>query len=176
MAVDATLNLSLVANSTKTAVAGNTPHDPLSLIKQSILTSGTGAGQSDVLYFAERTINASSNDDLDLTGSLTDNLGRTVTQARIKGLIIIAAPSSTSGTANTNNVVLGNAASNQWATLLNTTGTVTLRPGAFFMAWAGQADATGWTVTAATGDIFRVANSGAGTSVTYQIFVLGCSA
>lgn len=173
MAVDATLNVSLVANSTKASVAGQFPHDPAQLIKQYILTNGTGAGQSDVTYFAERTIGASSNDDLDLTGSLVDNLGRTVTQARIKGLIVFAGP--TSGTANTNNVVLGAAAANQWATLLNTTGTVQVRPGGLFMAWTGNTDSTGYLITAGTGDIFRVANGGAGTSVTYQIFVFGCS-
>lgn len=176
MAVDATLNLSLVANSTKTAVMGNSPHDPLNFVKQSILTNGTGAGQADVLYYAERTINASSNDDLDLTGTLTDNIGRTVSPLRVKGLIVVAAPSASGATANTNNVVLGAAGSNQWATLLNTTGTVTLRPGALFMAWAGQADATAWAITAGTGDILRVANSAGGSSVTYQIMLLGCSA
>lgn len=176
MAFDATLNISLIANLTKTAVAGNIPRDTVNLVKQSILSSGTAAAQSDTLYYAERTISASSNEDLDLTGTLTNSFGQTVTLAEIQGLIIIAAPSSSSGTQNTNNVVVGDAAANTWTTLLGADGTVTLRPGTFFMVWAGQADATGYAVTAGTGDQLRVANSGAGTSVTYQIFIIGRSA
>lgn len=173
--VDATLNVSLVGTLSKTAVAGNVPQDPFRVIKQSIITAGTGASQADVLYYAERTIGASSNEDLDLTGTLVNNLGQTVTQARIKGLVVLAGPSNPSATRNVNNVVLGASAANQWVTLLNSTGTVTLRPDAFFMAWLGPSDTTGWAVTAGTGDQLRVANSGAGTSVTYQIYVLGCS-
>lgn len=146
------------------------PGSALRLAGQLDLINGTGAGAADRVFADQRTINASSNDDLDLAGVLTDALGTALTFLRIKLLYIRAAD------ANVNNVVVGAAASNQFATLLNTTGTVTLRPGSFLIAANGSADATGWAVTAGTGDLLRVANSGAGTSVNYDIAVVGCSA
>ena len=138
--------------------------------KQVNLTSGTGAGQVDRIFSDTRTITASSTEDLDLAGVLTDSFGATITFARVKAIMVTAA------SGNTNNVVVG-AGTNPWLTMLNSTGTVTLRPGAGFMAWiGGSTDTTGWAVTAATGDILKVANSSSGSSVTYDIVILGCSA
>jgi hypothetical protein len=134
------------------------------------LGSGTGAGNADRLFSDHRTLAASATEDLDLAGALTDAFGATVTFARIKGLVIAASQE------NTNNVVLGAAASNAWATLLNSTGTITLRPGAFMAVGTGEADAIAYAVTASTADQLKVANSGAGTPVTYEIHLLGASA
>ena len=134
------------------------------------LADGTLAGQADRVFEDTRTIAASGTDDLDLAGVLTDRFGAVITFARIKGLYIAAAA------ANTNNVVVGAAATNQWATLLNTTGTMQLRPGEAFAVRTGALDAIGHTVTAGTGDILRIANGGAGTTVTYDIIIVGCSA
>jgi hypothetical protein len=138
--------------------------------KQVELSSGTAAGQADRLYYAKRTLAASLNEDLDLAGVLLDAFGAAITFARVKGLVVSAVA------ANTNNVVVGAAATNQWATLLNTTGTLTLRPGSTFSAFAGVTDATGWAVTAGTGDLLRVTNGAAGSSVDYEIVVVGASA
>lgn len=134
------------------------------------LTTGPGAGQADRLYAATVTVGASSNTDLDLVGVLLDAFGAAITFVRVKGLYVLAAA------ANVNNVVLGAAAANPWATLLSATGTVTLRPGAELMVRAGAADATAYAVTAGTGDLFRVANSGAGSSVSCDIGIIGSSA
>lgn len=134
------------------------------------LVDGLGAGKADLLYAKTRTLTASSNEDLDLAGVLTDDFAATLTFARVKALYVAAA------VGNANNVVVGAAAANPWATLLNATGTVTLRPGACLMAVAGITDATGYGVTAGTGDLLRVTNGGAGTSVTYDIAVIGNSA
>jgi hypothetical protein len=143
---------------------------PAGLSRAVTLASGTGAGKADKVFQARRTIAASGTDDLDLAGVLTDALGATITFARIKGLFIAAA------VGNTNNLVVGNSTSNTWATLLNATGTVTLRPGAALAAVAGPADATAWGVTASTGDILRIANSGGGSTVAYDICIVGASA
>jgi len=40
---------------------------------------------------------------------------------------------------------------------------------------AGAADATTYAVTAGTGDLLKVANSAGGTSVTYDIVIIGSS-
>lgn len=132
-------------------------------------SSGVGAGQVDQIFLDTRTIAASANDDLDLAGVLVNPLGATITFARIKGILIKAAPG------NTNNVIVGGGASNpfiNWAT--GTTPAVVVKPGGFFALFAP--DAAGYAVTAATGDIFRITNSGAGTGVTYDIVLLGATA
>jgi hypothetical protein len=141
-----------------------------SLARSLSLGSGTGAGKADRVFSDRRTLAASATEDLDLAGSLVDAFGATITFARIKGIVIAAAAG------NSNNVVVGAASSNPWATLLGATHTLTLRPGAFVAVGTGAADATGYAVTASTGDLLKVANSGSGTSVTYDIHIIGCSA
>ncbi|MFS4105124.1 hypothetical protein [Streptomyces sp. PD-S100-1] len=143
---------------------------PQSLSRQMQLASGTGAGKADRVFSDRRTLAASASEDLDLAGALLDAFGATITLARVKGLIIAAADG------NTNSVVVGAASSNTWATLLSSTGTVTLRPGAFVAVGTGLADAAGYAVTASTGDLLKIANGGSGTSVTYDIHIIGCSA
>jgi hypothetical protein len=135
------------------------------------LVDGVAAGQADLLFADTRTLAASANEDLDLAGTmLQDPLGADLSFLRVKALLVVAAP------ANVNNVVVGNSATATWIPLLGATGTVTLRPGAAFAAFAGAADATGYAVVATTGDLLRVTNSGAGSTVSYDILVIGASA
>jgi hypothetical protein len=137
----------------------------------SAFTQGTGAGQCDLLYFDERTLTASSNESLDLSGSILDAFGNAVIFARIKALAIFAAAT------NTNNVLVGGV-TNGIAGLFTsaTAGIAVVRPGAFLAWGCGSADATGYVVTAGTGDLLKIANSAGSSSVVYDIFVLGCSA
>lgn len=174
-ALNTRLALSLVATFQKTAVMGSVPNDPLTLNKIIEYANGNGAGAADKLYYAERTIGASSNETLDISGGITDNVGNTFTIARVKMLLIIAEPSDPAATKNTNDVVVGAAAATQWAALLGTTGTLTLKPGAVSLHAAGIADATAWVATGGASDNLKVANGGAGTSVTYQIVIVGAS-
>jgi len=133
--------------------------------------NGTAAGQANKLFADTRTIAASSNDDLDLNGLLTDAFGGTLSLLRVKALIVAAAAG------NTNDVVVGGAASNGWITPFgSSTDKVKIKPGAVMALFAGLADATAWTVTAATGDVLRIANGGAGTPVTYDIVIIGADA
>ncbi|MFF2522433.1 hypothetical protein [Streptomyces liangshanensis] len=147
----------------------STARAPLSVSRAVLYGSGTGAGLADKLFSDHRTLAASATEDLDLAGVLLDALGTAITFARVKGLLISAAAT------NTNNVVVGAASSNPWATFLNSTGTVTLRPGATLGLFAGAADPTTYAVTAGTGDLLKVANSGAGTPVSYDIVIIGAS-
>lgn len=152
------------------AGAGATPQMQLDYRVALGLAGGTGLGQADRLWTATRTIAASSNEDLDLNGTaLTDGLGAAVAMARIKGLIIAAAAG------NTNNVIVGGAATNTFVSWVGSaTDKVTVRPGGVLALFA--TDATAYAVTAATADLLRIANSGSGTSVTYDIVVIGSSA
>lgn len=145
---------------------------PLTVTYLATLASGTGAGQADKMFSDTRTLTASSSEDLDLAGSLVDALGATVTFVKIKGLIVAAAAG------NTNNVVVGGVAAGlaSGPILPQTTGQVTLRPGAAFAVICGAADATGYPVTATTADLLHIANGSSGTSVTYDIIIIGTSA
>lgn len=144
---------------------------PLLKAYETILQTGTGAGQADKIFHDQRTLAASATEDLDLAGSLTDAFGAAVTFAKIKALIISAAAG------NTNNVLVGGVA-NGLATVITpaASGIVVVRPGATFAVFAGVADSTGYAVTAATADLLHMANSAAGTSVTYDVIVIGTSA
>lgn len=153
-----------------TAIDLGTSKAPQSLSRSMSLGSGTTAGNADRVFSDRRTLAASGTEDLDLAGTLVDAFGAAITFARIKGIVIAAAA------ANTNNVVIGNATSNAWATLLGATSTVTLRPGAFLAVGTGVADPTGYAVTAGTADLLKILNSAAGTSVTYDIHIIGASA
>ena len=135
------------------------------------LASGTLAGQADKIYADAFSIAASGNTDLDLVGtSLIGPDGATVSFARVKALIVAA------DAANTNNVVVGAAATNPWIGFLGATHTLTLRPGALAMMAAGAADLAAYATVASTGDLLRLANSGAGSAVTGKIVLIGASA
>jgi hypothetical protein len=163
--------LAVSASATLTSALDlGTASAPQALSRSMSLLTGTAAGQADRVFSDRRTLAASGTEDLDLAGTLLDAYGAAITFARIKGLIIAAAAG------NANNVVVGAAASAPWTTLLGATHTITLRPGAFVAVGTGTADATGYAVTATTADLLKVANSGAGTSVTYDIHIIGASA
>ncbi|MFJ7070182.1 hypothetical protein [Streptomyces sp. NPDC101115] len=169
MTVTSDFGIRASVRSTK-ALDLSTAADPLDFVRGVHLESGTGAGKADLVFHDRRTLNASANETLDLAGVLTDAYGAAITFARIKYIAFAAA------SGNTNNVVVGANAANDWVGLLNAAGTLTLRPGMTFAAMSGSADATGMAVTAGTGDLLKVANSGAGSSVTYDIVIVGASA
>jgi len=163
--------LAISASATQTVAQDlGTASAPVSVSRSVNLASGTGAGQADRVFHDRRTLAASASEDLDLAGSLVDAFGQTITFARIKGLVVSAAA------ANTNNVVIGAAASAPWAALLGATHTLTLRPGAAVAVMAGEADAAAYVVAATTADLLKIANSGAGSGVTYDIVIIGASA
>jgi hypothetical protein len=148
----------------------NSPASQLDYDKVFNLATGTGAGQADRVWHDQRTLAASTSEDLDLAGALEDALGSPFVLARVKGLLVFAAE------ANVNNVVVGAASATAWAALLGATGTLTVRPGALVAAFAGKADATGYVCASGSTDLLKIANGGAGTSVTYDIVIVGASA
>lgn len=142
---------------------------PLDFTRALNLATGTAAGQADLMFSDGRTLAASAAEDLDLSGPLTDAFGAALSFARIKGIVIAAAAG------NTNNVVVGGAASNGFVNwVADATDKVIIRPGGVFALFAPGA--TAYAVTAGTGDLLHIANSGATTSVTYDIVIIGASA
>ena len=127
---------------------------------------GNGANQAKLIWSDTRTLTASSSESLELTSSLVDAYGNTVNFTAIKGIIINAHAS------NTNLVQVGGAASDAFINwVASYTDIVNVRPGGTFALFAN--DATGYAVTASTGDLLKIANSSSGSSVTYDIILLG---
>lgn len=140
----------------------------LALNKRLALPDGTTAGKADRIYVGERTINASSNDDLDLAAGLTDVFGAAITFAKVKAIVLVA------DDANTNDLLLKPGATNAFTGPFGAgTHTVQVGPGGAIVLAAPKA---GWTVTADTGDTLRVTNTAGGTAVKYRLAIVGTSA
>ena len=130
--------------------------------------SGTGLSQADILFVDERTVASASNDDLDLAGVLTSAFGATITAAEIVAVLLVNGPIDPA-TPNTTNLTLGGATN-------PIPGISSGAVGPNGIVLMVDPDAGGLaTVTAATGDILRVANS-SGASAVYQIAILARSA
>ena len=134
-----------------------------------VFANGTGSGQAAAVWHDERTLTASSSESLQLTtsGGLIDGVGGTLNLSFVKAIIIKAAAG------NTNNVVVGGLATNCFIGPFGSCAVAasqTIQPGGY---WVAVAPNTGWAVTASTGDLLKVANSSSGTSVTYDIIVIG---
>lgn len=130
------------------------------------LRDGTGANQANQMFTDTRTLAASATENLDLAGGIVNALGATVTFTAIKLIRIRAAA------ANTNNVVIGGAASNPFVgPFVDATDKISIPPGGVFEIL--NPSAAGWAVTASTGDLLLVTNSSSGTPVSYTIEIVG---
>lgn len=127
------------------------------------LTTGTGANQGNKLWYQERSILTTANDDLDLT-ALTDRKGIALNFSKIKWAILaIVAPATTKklifkGSNATNPVAL-------WK------GSALDDEDVFDLA-VHVNNVDGWTVTNAASDVLRLHNPGL-TTVVYQLFLSG---
>jgi len=133
----------------------------------STLGNGATVNAADMVWGDTNTLAPSANVDLDFAGTLVGALGTTLTFARLKAIMVRAAAG------NTNNVVMSRGASNGVPIFGSASNSMPILPGGTFL-WV--APGAGVIVTPATGDLINFANSGAGTSVTYDIFVIGASA
>ena len=161
----ANLQLNLAALLDAVIDIGTVKHD-ISNGYNAVFGDGSGANQISQIFTDTRTLAASGTEDLDLNGVLVNALGQTVNFTKVRAIIIKAAAG------NTNNLLVGGAASNQFATMFGAAAhVIVVRPGGCFMNVAP--DVTAFAVTAATGDLLKIANSAAGTPVTYDIIILG---
>lgn len=141
---------------------------PLNLVRTIEMANGVGLNQADQIWHDQRTLAASGTEDLDLAAALIDAFGKTLTFSAIKGMIFFAA------TANSNNLQVGNSGVNGFINWVgDTTDLINIKPGGVFCLF--DPTAGGYPVTAGTGDLLHVANSGAGTSVTYDVVLIGIS-
>ncbi|HEY1750326.1 MAG TPA: hypothetical protein VGG29_03630 [Caulobacteraceae bacterium] len=134
------------------------------------LTGGTNAGQVDTFYAVQVTIAASSTSTIDLNGSAIDGFGNTVSFLHVKFILLAASAG------NTNDCQIGPGATNPFAgPWSGTTPLTAVSPGETLLITKGQGSSAGWAVTAATGDIIKLANSSSGSSVTCTVYLAGTS-
>jgi hypothetical protein len=163
----ATIKAAITGNLTSTVTPGTASYAINNALETISFTEGTTTGLADRIYTATRTLAASANETLDLAGALTTPLGAACVFAKVKAIMITADAN------NTNNVVVGNATNPFPGPLSAGATTVTLGPGDVFL-WTRKG--AGIAVGAGATDEVKVANSGAGTGVTYTITVIGTSA
>ena len=159
--IAATVSVDLTGSA---GVGGAVPYFSKSKSSDIALTDGTGSNQASKVFSSTRTLATNTNEDLDLAGSLTDPFGVALTFATIKAIVIRSDP------ANTTNLTVSPAPTNGFVGPFGaSTHTVSVRPGGALVFAAPQ---TGWTVTAGTGDLLRVANA-AGASAIYTVEIIG---
>lgn len=126
---------------------------------------GTGSGQGNQWYLARRTVNATTADNLDLAGVLT-NLTGTITFSHIKRLLLrIVSPDGTKKL----QVGPRNQA-NAWQGPWGGTGATVYEEVVEELDKKNQFG--GWAVTAGSADVLGIYNPGA-TAVTYAIWIIG---
>lgn len=164
MTLSASLITQITASKATTQDIGTSNYSMSERVTTTFAT-GTGANQATHIWTDTRTLAASATESLDLAGALIDGLGTTLTFTAIKA-IRVRAP-----TANTNNVIVGGAASNAFLLFGDATDTIAVKPGGTFMIV--DPSAAGYPVTAGTGDLLKITNSAGTTSVDYSIEIIG---
>lgn len=141
--------------------------DHLSKIFSLNLVNGTGSGQANRLFHDVRPLADSANEELDLAGGLTDNLGNTITLAKVKFLAI-----KNRDTLQTFSV--GPAAANGWAAAFgDASDIIKIAPGNLIvLVWSS----VGVAVTAGTGDLLKITNGAVGNAADYEIVIIGSTA
>lgn len=165
MALSLTVTASIVGNLTgDNDIAVVTA--ALAKTKARVFKTGAGANQANLAFSDTRTLAASAVENLDLAGGLVDVFGVALNFAKVKAIMVVAAD------ANTNDVVIGGAASSPfYGPFGGPTHKLNVAPGGQIQLVApGLA---GWPVAAGTGDILKIANGGSDSPVTYDIIIVG---
>ncbi len=138
--------------------------DDESLTLDTPMSNGTGDNQANIMWKDRRIVTAATTDDeLDLAGSLVDVFGSTLTFTSIKAIRIHnrGIPDGSGGwtTALGADLLVGGAATDPFTTFLNGLGIakVTVPSGGVLLM---SAPVDGWSVAAGTGDILLASHSG----------------
>lgn len=165
MALTSKITVALEGLLSKSLDLGNV-NAPVNLNKVVSYGDGTADGQADLIFHDQRTLSASSNEDIDLAGILTDAMGDTITMAEVKAIVVVAASSNPA-------LLTVKGASATHANPFDTADAGVLVPPGGFFAWNGGTG--GLSVTAGTADLINIA-SGAGDDHIYDIYLIGAGA
>jgi hypothetical protein len=136
--------------------------------KSDVLTDGTDADEANKVYGpVRRTLAGGANEELDLSGSLTDIFGDTVVLTKVKGLLIHNTKTDVGA-----KLEIGGSAANAFLLFKAANDIYTLGPNGIFFVW--EPSLAGLTVTAGTGDLLKINNvSSPSVSIDYDIVVVG---
>ncbi|WP_257164685.1 hypothetical protein [Bradyrhizobium sp. SRS-191] len=149
----------------KKGLDGRDVQDRIPDLADIVFSYGSGYGKADIAFSDDRALSASTNENLDMAGALVDAFGQTIAAAKVKAIVIDNLESSVGV------LTIGGAASNTFnGPFSGATYTIDLKPG----DRAVFASRTGWTVTAATGDLLKVACSSAG-AANYHVTMIASS-
>jgi hypothetical protein len=155
-------NLKASGINTKTNEFGNVVSDPISLIDDTSISSGTGADAANLIYF--ETHNATKSIDL-VGGSMADTFGATQSYAAVKGIVIVNNGSSDitlEGNFITSFLLNGDGAA---------TAGILIKAGS---KWAQENfSAAGWIPVGGASDTITITNAGAS---EYKIVLFGLTA
>lgn len=129
------------------------------------IANGTIENEANMIWSDTRTISASSSEDLDLYGGLTNAFGDTINFTAIKGILIVASAS------NTNNLLIGGDGSALVNYVGDASDTIVVKPGGMFCVY--DPSSGGYGVTNSSADVLQIANSSSGTGVDYDIMIIG---
>lgn len=147
-------------NDQRTIGLNSNANIPVNQQPSTTYTNGSGANQAQVLYQASITLSGTT-ESIDLNGgTFSDSYGTAIVLTGVKAIFI-------QNTSTTNNIVIGDAGSNPWAGLLNSTGTITLLPGDWIIV--STASAAGWPVSSTSKILLVTGTSGQ----TFAIALLG---
>jgi hypothetical protein len=139
------------------------------------LAIGTGAEKVNQIYAKRRSLAATTAENLDLAGSLTNPLGSTITFTKVRVILVYLRPG-----ANTGPLLVGGHATGALATMFASADTldndqprIRIRNGVSggILLLTGT-DSTGYAVAAGTRDILKIENEGSATA-SYDIYILG---
>lgn len=117
--------------------------------------------QADLMWADSRSLAASTSEDIDLSGGVSDVFGVALSFAEVTSIFVENTGTST--------ITVGGAASNGFIGPFGAAAhTITIPAGDIVLL----TNMNGWAVTAGTGDILKVL-SGAGSTGTYNIVVIG---
>ena len=130
------------------------------------LQTGTGVNQAQNIFHDTRTLSANANEDLDLAGgTLTNIFGTVLTMTKLRALIVRARDT------NSNNVVVKRPTTNGVPLFGAADDAISVVPGGIFCFVAPNN--AGVPITATTADLINFANSAGGSTVTYDVIIVG---
>lgn len=130
------------------------------------LVNGAGNSQVNAIFADTRTLALSTAEDLDIKGtSLQDVLGANVSLAHVRWMLVYAAPT------NGSTISVKPAASNGFLGPFGAAAHKQSIPAGGW--WFVTAPVAGWPVTAATADLFNVANDDSAAAGSYTIVIGG---
>lgn len=149
-----------IAQSLQSVAAVARPYALLSYL------DGSGAGQVSKLWspLTAYSVAASTNTDIDLSGSIAGTYG-TVVFTALKGIFIKA------GDANPGNLVVGNVTNGITAPFGAATHSLQVQPGGVLLL--ATPSAAGWPISAGTVDLLRIASSGTTGAHTWDMLLWG---